>query len=154
MSANATITENVNTELHSKTDTNEVGESQGKESSKHDGTKAVDDERIAKIVFYCVSCELQEMVHYFGKQPPFVYGVEFSEPTYVMRDPFQAPISSLKSKAEYFVAIGAHCRICNKVVCKDMECSFFYNVTYCMNCASKSCSNFPLDIQRKLKKIT
>ncbi|KAM7360469.1 cysteine-rich DPF motif domain-containing protein 1 [Cochliomyia hominivorax] len=115
-------------------------------------TETQDDERIAKIKFRCSSCDMEEMVHYFGIEPTFVFGIKFNEPTYIMRDPFQAPPPRWKPKAEYFVALGAHCKLCNCVICKDNDCSFFYINTYCLDCAKKTAPKFPLDIQQKLRK--
>ena len=111
-----------------------------------------EDERIAKIKFHCCSCDMEQMVHYFGLEPGFVFGIKFTEATYVMRDPFQPPPPRWKAKPEYFVALGAHCKECNQVVCKDNECSFFYINTYCLRCVKKIAKTFPLDIQQKLKK--
>lgn len=110
------------------------------------------DERVVKIKFYCSSCEMEEMVDYFGLDPEFVFGIKFTERTYVMRDPFQPPPPRWKSRPEYFIALGAHCKECNQVVCKDIECSFFYVNTYCLRCVKKVVNIFPLDIKQKLKK--
>uniref|UniRef100_A0A1A9VLW3 Cysteine-rich DPF motif domain-containing protein 1 n=1 Tax=Glossina austeni TaxID=7395 RepID=A0A1A9VLW3_GLOAU len=113
---------------------------------------AEEDERVAKIDFRCYICGMREMVHYFGKTPAFVKGLQFRESTYVLRDPFQPPPPYRKPKAEYFVAIGSHCCCCHKTVCKDNECSFFYVNTYCLPCARQQLSNFPVEIQKKLHK--
>ncbi|XP_073830091.1 cysteine-rich DPF motif domain-containing protein 1 [Musca autumnalis] len=105
-----------------------------------------------RITFHCKLCGLHEKVHYFGRDPSFVYGLTFSEPTYIMRDPFQPPIPKWKSKPEYFIAIGAHCINCNEMVCKDTACSFYFKSTYCIECAKVAASKFPTDIQVKIKK--
>lgn len=115
-------------------------------------TTGSSDDAEERIEFTCKSCGLHETVQYFGKQPPFVYGVEFCEPTYVMKDPFQPPIPKWKSKPEYFIALGAHCIRCNDLVCRDTKCSFYYKNTYCLTCAKNATSMFPTDIQQKIKK--
>uniref|UniRef100_A0A1A9W2U9 Cysteine-rich DPF motif domain-containing protein 1 n=1 Tax=Glossina brevipalpis TaxID=37001 RepID=A0A1A9W2U9_9MUSC len=113
---------------------------------------ADEDERIAKINFHCISCGMHEMVHYFGTTPTFVKGLQFREPTYTLRDPFQPPPPYRKSKPEYFIAIGSNCCSCHKMICKDSECSFFYINTYCLPCARQEMSTFPSEIQQKLHK--
>ncbi|XP_065372466.1 cysteine-rich DPF motif domain-containing protein 1 [Calliphora vicina] len=145
-----------NSELYIKNDKAEIELLESTDTKTKDKDEkpevAQDDERIAKIKFYCSCCDMEEMAHYFGLEPSFVFGIKFNEPTYIMRDPFQAPPPRWKAKAEYFVALGAHCKICENVVCKDSECSFFYINSYCLNCVKKVASTFPLDIQQKLRK--
>lgn len=146
-----------NLELYIKNDKAEIELLESTETSKSDNKDEIpeviqDDERIAKIKFLCCSCDMEEMVHYFGLEPNFVFGIKFNEPTYIMRDPFQPPPPRWKPKAEYFVALGAHCKLCDNVVCKDNECSFFYINTYCLSCVKKVATTFPLDIQQKIKK--
>ncbi|XP_061400207.1 cysteine-rich DPF motif domain-containing protein 1 [Musca vetustissima] len=115
-------------------------------------TKETDTVIDDRILFHCKLCGLHEKVHYYGEQPSFVYGLEFCEPTYIMRDPFQPPIPKWKSKPEYFIAIGAECIRCSNMICKDTSCSFFYKRTYCMECAKALATTFPMDIQVKIKK--
>lgn len=146
-----------NSELYIKNDKAEIEllEGNNNKQSPDKEEKPIEDqedERIAKIKFHCSGCDMEEMVHYFGLEPTFVYGLKFNEPTYIMRDPFQAPPPRWKSKAEYFVALGAHCNLCDQVVCKDNECSFFYIKSYCLDCVKKVAPTFPLDIQQKLRK--
>ncbi|ALC47257.1 CG11755, partial [Drosophila busckii] len=111
-----------------------------------------DKERIATIEFKCSGCDMQELVHYFGQKPPFAIGVKFREDTYVMRDPFQAPPQRWKLKPEFYVAIGAHCAMCNKVVCKDTSCSIYYTKTYCLQCGFAKSKSWPVEAQTKLRK--
>ncbi|EDX13732.1 GD18563 [Drosophila simulans] len=65
-----------------------------------------EDERVARIEFNCSGCEMQEMVHYFGRKPPFALGVIYPEDNYVMRDPFQPPPPRWQSKPEYISQWG------------------------------------------------
>lgn len=105
-----------------------------------------------KIDFTCSSCKMSEKVDYFGKAPPFTKNIEFLEDSYVMRDPFTAPPSrnGTRSFTEYFIVLGSHCRMCSLVVCKD--CSVFYSNTFCLICANSEISQFPLEIQGKIRK--
>ncbi|XP_058979157.1 cysteine-rich DPF motif domain-containing protein 1-like [Musca domestica] len=129
----------------------------GKTKDAEDTTKSKDETKESttddeRVTFHCKLCGLHERVHYFGRDPPFVYGLEFCEATYIMRDPFQPPIPKWKSKPEYFIAIGAHCIRCNEMVCKDTTCSFYFKNTYCLTCTKILANTFPMDIQVKLKK--
>ncbi|XP_054083687.1 cysteine-rich DPF motif domain-containing protein 1 [Zeugodacus cucurbitae] len=110
------------------------------------------DERIPKIKFQCTVCNMLEMVHYYGKSPPFVYGLKLLEDSFVLRDPFQPPPMRWKPKAEYFVIMGAKCTVCENVVCKGAECSFYYTSSYCLACAKKHINRFPIEAQAKLRK--
>ncbi|KAL7730251.1 hypothetical protein ACLKA6_016517 [Drosophila palustris] len=111
-----------------------------------------DDERIARIEFHCSSCDMHEMVHYYGTEPPFALGVKFREDSYVMRDPFQAPPPRWQSKPEFYVALGVNCSLCSKVVCKDSTCSFYYTKTYCLPCGSAELKSWPVEAQTRLRK--
>ncbi|XP_068157449.1 cysteine-rich DPF motif domain-containing protein 1 [Drosophila tropicalis] len=115
-------------------------------------TAEEDDERIAKIQFRCYACDMREMVHYYGREPPFALGIEFREDTYVMRDPFQAPPPRWQSKPEFFISLGVHCCICSQVVCKDPACSYYYTQTYCLPCGSKELKSWPPEAQMRLRK--
>lgn len=110
------------------------------------------DERIPKIKFQCTICNMLEMVNYYGKTPPFVYGLKLLEDSFVLRDPFQPPPFRWKPKAEYFIIMGAKCAVCENVVCKGPECSFYYTCSYCLACAKKYINSFPLEAQAKLRK--
>lgn len=110
------------------------------------------DERVPKIKFQCSTCNMLEMVDYYGKTPAFVYGIKLLEDSFVLRDPFQPPPIRWKPKAEYFVIIGAKCTVCENVVCKGAECSFYYTCTYCLACAKKYTNKFPIESQAKLRK--
>ncbi|EDV94732.1 cysteine-rich DPF motif domain-containing protein 1 [Drosophila grimshawi] len=110
------------------------------------------DERIARIEFHCSVCNMHELVHYYGKEPPFGLGIRFREDSFVMRDPFQAPPPRWQSKAEYYVALGVKCATCGKPVCKDAACSFYYTQTYCLPCGSVQLKSWPVEAQSKLRK--
>ncbi|XP_039965101.1 cysteine-rich DPF motif domain-containing protein 1 [Bactrocera tryoni] len=110
------------------------------------------DERVPKIKFQCTMCDMLEMVNYYGKTPPFVYGLKLLEDSFVLRDPFQSPPIRWKPKAEYFVIIGSRCTVCENVVCKGAECSFYFTCTYCLACAKKHINKFPIESQAKLRK--
>lgn len=107
-----------------------------------------------KIIFKCDNCSLNERCDYFGTNPPFAKKIYFSEKCYVMKDPFSPAPSHLtnKSNSEYFIVIGSHCSICNNLVCKGTECSFYYSKTFCLSCAKNNLKEFPLEIQTKIRK--
>ncbi|CAD6994960.1 unnamed protein product [Ceratitis capitata] len=110
------------------------------------------NERVPNIDFQCGICDMTESVHYYGKRPPFLYGLQLLEDSFVMRDPFQPPPLRWKPKSEYFVVIGAKCSVCQKIVCKGTECSFYYTCTYCLNCAKNCLDVAPTEVQAKLRK--
>lgn len=111
-----------------------------------------DDERVANIEFNCSACDMHEMVHFYGRAPPFALGVKFREDSYVLRDPFQAPPPRWQSKPEFYVSLGAKCAICGQVVCKDTSCSFYYTKTYCLPCARAELKSWPVEAQSRLRK--
>ncbi|EDW24188.1 GL23522 [Drosophila persimilis] len=111
-----------------------------------------EDERIAKIDFRCSACDMHELVHYFGRQPPFALGIKYLEDTYVMRDPFQPPPPRWQSKPEYYIAMGSKCSSCSKVVCKDGACSFYYTRTVCLPCGKAELKDWPVEAQARLRK--
>lgn len=96
--------------------------------------------------FICDSCTFKETYTYFGRQPPFTKNYTFTEDSYVIEDPFEPP------KKGHFIIYGAHCTSCGKPVCKDIHCSFYYGVTYCITCAKNS-NQFPKSIAEKISKI-
>lgn len=77
--------------------------------------------------FQCISCELNEKAHYKGSCPPFSRNILLKYPSYVMKDPFSPP-----GKGEILV-LGSDCSVCEKPVCINKECSFFYSKTYCLD---------------------
>ncbi|CAG9765812.1 unnamed protein product [Ceutorhynchus assimilis] len=97
--------------------------------------------------FECALCNLREKYEYFGKAAPFQKKFILSEDSYVIEDPFAAP------KQGEIVVLGAHCVACNKMVCKDLYCSVYYNGTYCIHCAKSGNAKFPKVIEEKLNKI-
>ena len=102
-----------------------------------------------KIQFECRVSGLCEMCQYYGTSPPFVRkGLEFSEPCYVMLDPF-SPYNP--KKANNFLVLGADCSACSATVCVD--CSIFFTKTFCVECAQFNINEFPLDVQNRIVKI-
>ncbi|XP_039491529.1 cysteine-rich DPF motif domain-containing protein 1 [Drosophila santomea] len=110
------------------------------------------DERIARIEFNCSGCEMHEMVHYFGRKPPFALGVEYPEDNYVMRDPFQPPPPRWQTQPEYYITLGTKCSTCSKSVCKDPGCSFYYTASFCLPCGKEELKNWPVEAQARIRK--
>ncbi|KAB0803574.1 hypothetical protein PPYR_00544 [Photinus pyralis] len=100
-----------------------------------------------KRYFSCKLCNLHERYDYFGKSPEFVRNYKLKEDSYVLEDPFAPP-----KRGEYLI-LGAHCVQCKISVCKDSNCSFYINGTYCMPCAKSCRYNFPKLVQEKLNRI-
>lgn len=109
----------------------------------------VEDE---KINFKCSSCGMSELVDYFGSKPPFVRNIEFTEDSYIMKDPFRQPPTKngTNTMTEYFILLGSHCKLCDAVVCQD--CRQFFKHTFCIPCAESEVTNFPLEIQSKIRR--
>lgn len=105
-----------------------------------------------KINFKCSGCGMSELVDYFGKTPKFVRNIEFSEDSYVMKDPFRQPPTKngTNSFTEYFILLGSHCTLCQDVVCQD--CRLFFKSTFCYPCAESEVRSFPLEVQSKIRK--
>ena len=100
-----------------------------------------------EIKFSCAKCGLQEICHYFGRKPPFVTKqIEFTEDTFVMRDPF----SPREIGRANFLQIGGNCSKCRRTVCVD--CSTFYYKRYCNDCCAQYLSEFPPEIGTKIQK--
>jgi hypothetical protein len=97
--------------------------------------------------FQCEICALRESYDYFGNDPPFVKQYKFLENAYVIEDPFVPP------KQGEFIILGTQCIKCGKNVCKDTNCSFYYDGTYCIYCAKNYSNTFPQNVQEKLKRI-
>ncbi|XP_063704299.1 cysteine-rich DPF motif domain-containing protein 1 [Culicoides brevitarsis] len=106
------------------------------------------------INFNCDNCGMSEICHYKGKNPYFVKNINFTEDCYVMKDPFSPPpgADTKKSFTEYYLVLGAHCKSCDKCVCRGNECSFYYGATFCLDCAMRRIKEFPLEIQSKIRK--
>ena len=103
-----------------------------------------------KIQFECGVCGLCEMCQYYGSSPPFVRkGLEFTEPCYVMLDPF-SPYNP--KKASNFLVLGAECSACRATVCVD--CSIFFTKTFCVECAQFNINEFPPDLQNRVVKMS
>ena len=101
----------------------------------------------SEIKFSCFKCGLQEVCHYFGRKPPFVAKqIEFTEDTYVMRDPF----SPREVGRANFLQIGGHCNNCKRTVC--VECSTFYYKRFCIDCCAENLSELPPEIGTKIQK--
>lgn len=100
-----------------------------------------------KKYFQCNKCQLREQYDYFGFEPPFLKKCKLLEEAYVIEDPFTAP------KQNEILILGSHCIKCQKTVCKDTECSFYFNGTFCIPCAKLDSKTFPRSVQEKLNKI-
>lgn len=109
-------------------------------------------EKLELIDFLCSSCNMHEKCHYFGRTPPFANQIEFFEDCYVMKDPFSNQPTKLISKSDYFLVLGSECSSCKKVVCKDIECSIYYKLSYCLTCAKENIKQFPIEVQGKISK--
>ena len=117
-----------------------------KKSSKNHDKNDVNEHDL-EIKFSCFKCGLQEECHYFGRKPPFVAKqIEFTEDTYVMRDPF----SPREVGRANFLQIGGHCNNCKRTVC--VECSTFYYKRFCNECCAQYLSEFPPEIGTKIQK--
>ena len=115
-------------------------------------TSKCEQEQPEKIKFLCKECGMSELVDYYGKKPSFTKNIEFIEDSFIMKDPFSAPPTrhSKRSYTEYFLVIGSNCRICEATFCKD--CSIFFEKTFCYRCAYNHVTEFPLEIQSKIRK--
>lgn len=124
-------------------------ETDTKHSKEHH--KPIEDEPV-KIQFCCSCCQMSELVHYFGKFPPFTKNLELKEDSYVMKDPFSQPPTKLtqRSFTEYFIVLGTHCKLCDIVICRD--CCIFYKCSFCYQCAGENIKDFPLEVQSKIRK--
>ncbi|KAH8267325.1 hypothetical protein KR018_006891 [Drosophila ironensis] len=106
----------------------------------------------ATIEFRCSTCDMREMVHYFGRKPPFALAICYAEDNYVMRDPFQPPPPRHQKRAEYYISLGAKCAACSKIVCRDSACSYFYTATFCTDCAKAKLKEWPVEAQTRFRK--
>ncbi|KAF5271111.1 hypothetical protein FQA39_LY08249 [Lamprigera yunnana] len=97
--------------------------------------------------FQCSICSLKEKYEYFGKSPEFVYSYKLKEDSYIIEDPFLPP-----RNREYLV-LGSHCIKCTRPVCKDSNCSFYFDATYCIRCAKGTEEKFPKPLREKLNRI-
>ncbi|XP_055678503.1 cysteine-rich DPF motif domain-containing protein 1 [Lutzomyia longipalpis] len=107
-----------------------------------------------RIPFCCSLCSMSEKCDYVGKNPPFARKIQLIEDSYIMIDPFSPPpIDSRKqSSAERYLVLGAECSVCQRVVCRGTECSFFYTATFCTECVREKLREFPLEVQTKIRK--
>lgn len=120
-------------------------ESKQKLVDNEDDTKPEEKPEIK--YFKCYLCNLEEQYDYYGKEPSFMKKFVMQENCYMIEDPFVA-----SRKGEFFT-IGADCSICNRTVCKDAECSFYYLKTYCVKCLKEREKDFPQFLHEKIKKI-
>lgn len=97
--------------------------------------------------FHCYNCQLKEKYEYFGSNPPFFKKYLLLEDAFVIEDPFLPP------KQGEILILGAHCIKCRNSVCKDTNCSMYYEGTYCIKCAKLNIKSFPLSVQEKLNRI-
>jgi len=99
------------------------------------------------VPFKCAVCGLNEVCHYYGRNPPFARRtVEFVEDSFVMMDPF-APREKGRPN---FLLIGGKCQHCGNSVCVD--CSIFYAKRMCKECARLHIDELPSEVQAKLTK--
>lgn len=127
----------------------DVGQSSTKYKEKGEAAKETEKNRTVEeeIKFVCFKCGLQEIVHYYGRNPPFaIKQIQFEEKTYVMRDPF----TPRESGRAHFLQIGGDCNKCGRTVCVD--CSTFYSKRFCDDCCAMFLSEFPPEIGAKIQK--
>ncbi|GAB0093705.1 hypothetical protein DMENIID0001_088780 [Sergentomyia squamirostris] len=107
-----------------------------------------------RIPFTCSMCLMSEKCDYLGKNPPFARKIQLTEDSYVMVDPFSPPAfdSRGRASAERFLILGADCSQCQRVVCRGVECSFFYSSTFCTDCIREKIREFPPEVQTKIRK--
>lgn len=118
-----------------------------KPAIKQEAQKETETKKKPVQYFHCSTCHLREKFDYYGNQPPKMKHFKFSENCYVMVDPFVPP-----KEGEYIV-LGAHCVTCNRTVCKEAGCSFYFGGTYCVRCAKECTSKFPKTVQERVNKI-
>lgn len=122
-------------------------------TDKESKSKKDEEDDIPKPRFKCENCEFQEEYDHFGIQPPFANKIKFNEKCYVMKDPFSpAPEHAKTTNSEYFIALGANCAQCDRMICRGQDCSFYYLKTYCLRCAGGIVNKFPLEVQSKIRK--
>lgn len=97
-------------------------------------------------IFTCFLCGMNEKYHYYGRSPPFVKSISFTEEVFVAKDPF------VPKDQRLFLLLGSHCSVCNKSVCQSKNCSIFYIKRFCINCAKSHYSTFPKQIQKDIQK--
>lgn len=97
--------------------------------------------------FQCSLCIFRELYEYFGRNPSQTDKYILNEDCYLIEDPFYPP------KQGKFIILGAHCMKCKKSVCKDINCSIYFDGTYCIQCAKAQVDIFPVSVQEKIKKI-
>lgn len=97
--------------------------------------------------FECSTCVLRVQFEYFGKNPPWYKNYCLLEEAYIIEDPFYPP------KQKKVLILGAHCVKCNRIVCKDSNCSVYFKGTFCIKCAKSNIDSFPISVQVKLNKV-
>ncbi|KAG5891248.1 hypothetical protein JTB14_004362 [Gonioctena quinquepunctata] len=85
--------------------------------------------------FQCSTCIFKEKYEYFGSNPSLVKNYILLEDAYVIEDPFTAP------KQGKIIILGSHCIVCRKAVCKDANCSIYFDGSYCIECAKHKKKN-------------
>ncbi|KAJ8971293.1 hypothetical protein NQ314_000770 [Rhamnusium bicolor] len=132
-------------EIEHKTGINTIVE----DSSVSVDTSTKADETLKEEIqyFQCSSCIFKEKYEYFGSNPPQVKNYILLEDAYVIEDPFLPP------KQGKIVILGAHCVKCRKSVCKDVNCSLYFDGTYCIECAKENIKSFPPSVQEKLNRV-
>lgn len=130
-----------------KTNFDDIAEVKQETDSKTNKPATPENEKKPPQYFQCSYCPLNEKFEYFGDDPSFAKAYKLLENSYVIEDPFLPP------KQGQFIILGAHCIKCNKTVCKDSNCSFYFDGTYCIKCAKYSSKTFPHVVQEKLNRI-
>lgn len=100
-----------------------------------------------QLFFQCTSCIFRTKYDYFGRNPTQLKNYLLLEDSYVLEDPFSSP------KEKNVIILGAHCIKCKKRVCKNMNCSCYFEGTYCICCAKNNVKMFPKALQEKINRI-
>ncbi|KAH7729433.1 Cysteine-rich domain containing protein [Aphelenchoides avenae] len=103
------------------------------------------------LTFQCSVCQLGPERCEFGELQPSK--ARYKEQVYYMKDPFVAPdIHKKDYQVQDFLIVGSNCALCQKHVCIDEECSFFYRQTYCVPCAKREKHMFPSKLLQGIPK--
>ena len=99
------------------------------------------------IDFRCFKCGLHEKCQYFGRNPPFVSKqVEFSEDSFVMRDPF----TQREAGRANFLLIGGNCGKCKNLFVSNVV--HFTRNDFVTNVVLNICQNFRQKLAQKFRK--
>ena len=88
--------------------------------------------------FSCAVCSNTYPYIYHGKKPPFCSQVEYHEVGYIFRDPFASyPLP---------LFMGSTCSVCDRTVCADPACSFYYMKRMCISCIGERKEDMPSQV--------